>query len=287
MLKFKNRLLDLSQPVVMGILNVTPDSFFDGGKYSDSGALLLRAEKMLEEGATILDVGGASTRPGAADVSIAEELHRVIPVIEALHRAFPDAFLSVDTWRCAVAKAAVEAGAVLVNDVSAGRFDPGFYETVSVLRVPYVLMHNSGKPQVMQQQTSYKDVVTEVLDFFITEVATLRTSGITDIVLDPGFGFGKTVEQNYALLRNLHVFRHVLGLPVLAGISRKSMICKVLHVSPAQALNGTTALHVLALQQGASILRVHDVCEAIEVINLLNESGIGPVDYQKDAALNP
>lgn len=269
MLKFRNRLFDLSEPLVMGILNATPDSFFDGGKYPDTYTFMRQAEKMLHDGAALLDVGGASTRPGAADVPEDEELRRVLPLVQTLRKEFPEALLSIDTWRTGVARAAVEAGADMVNDVSAGRFDTGFSETVAALRVPYVLMHSSGKPHVMQQQTDYDDVVTEVLDFFIEHTARLRVLGITDIILDPGFGFGKTVEQNYMLLQNLHVFRQVTGLPVLAGLSRKSMICKVLRVPPAGALNGTTALHVIALQQGASILRVHDVREAAEVIKLM------------------
>ena len=278
-LRCGSRLLDLSRPKVMGILNVTPDSFFDGGRYTDLDHLLQQAEKMLSAGADLLDIGGASSRPGALEVSAAEEMDRVMPVIETLSGHFPEALLSIDTWRASVARAAVQAGVALVNDISAGRLDHDLYPTVAALNavqpdgsqpgaVPYVLMHMQGRPETMQQAPVYTDVVTEVLDFFIAEVAKLRDLHIHDIILDPGFGFGKTVEQNYQLLRQLSVFRHVLQLPVLVGLSRKSMICKVLKVHPEQALNGTTALHMVALQQGANILRVHDVREAVEVIQL-------------------
>ncbi len=265
------RLLDISQPLVMGILNVTPDSFFDGGRYTLETNLLQQAERMLREGATLLDIGGASSRPGAVEVSEEEELARVIPVIAALSRHFPEAIFSVDTFRARVARESIAAGAALVNDISAGREDAALYATVADLQVPYILMHRQGDAQTMQLNPVYTDVVTEVLDFFIAEVSQLRALGVKDIVLDPGFGFGKTVAHNFQLLKNLHVFESVLGLPVLAGISRKSMICKVLKVNPADALNGTTALHIIALQQGAKILRVHDVREAMEVISLYEE----------------
>jgi dihydropteroate synthase len=259
----------------MGILNLTPDSFFDGGRYASAGAALKQVEKMISEGAAILDVGGASSRPGAAEVSEKEELERVIPVIEVIKSHFSEAVISVDTWRASVAKAAVEAGASLVNDISGGQFDEKMFETIASPppgglggAAPYVLVHIQGSPATMQQNPRYDDVVTEVLDFFIQKIEKLRALGVKDIVLDPGFGFGKTVEHNYQLLKNLHVFRAVTGLPVLAGISRKSMICKVLKVNPEHALNGTTALHMVALQQGASVLRAHDVREAVEVIRL-------------------
>jgi dihydropteroate synthase len=267
-LNCKGRLLDLSSPVVMGILNITPDSFFDGGKFTQENALLQQAEKMLLEGAAILDIGGASSRPGAAEVMEAEEMARVLPAVEILLKYFPETTLSVDTWRATVAQAAVNAGVGIVNDISAGNLDPEFLETVAKLDVPYILMHMQGNPDNMQQNPQYEAVVTEVLDFFIQKVAMLRQLGIKDIVLDPGFGFGKSVEHNFALLKNLHVFSRVLGLPVLAGISRKSMICKPLGIKPSEALNGTTALHMVALQQGAKILRAHDVREAVEVIKL-------------------
>ncbi len=274
-LNARSRLLDLTRPAVMGILNVSPDSFFDGGRYTTNNELLHQAEKMLNAGAGMLDIGGASSRPGATEVTEDQELSRVLPAIEALSKNFPDTILSIDTWRGKVAAAAVQAGAGIINDISAGSLDTAMYPTLQALQkdrrvgpVPYILMHMQGRPETMQQDPNYTDVVTEVLDFFIAEVGKLRALGVTDIILDPGFGFGKTVEQNYQLLRQLPVFSQVLGLPVLAGLSRKSMICKVLKVNPEHALNGTTALHMVALQQGANILRVHDVREAMEVIRL-------------------
>lgn len=273
-LNCRSRLPDLSRPVVMGILNVTPDSFFDGGRCTTMDDLLRQAEKMIDAGAKLLDIGGASSRPGAIEVTEDQELIRVLPAIEILGKHFPETIISIDTWRGKVAMEAVQAGASLVNDISAGSLDAAMYPTLQALQkngsgsVPYILMHMQGRPETMQQAPIYSDVVTEVLDFFIAEVGKLRALGVTDIVLDPGFGFGKTVEQNYQLLRQLPVFSHVLGLPVLAGLSRKSMICKVLKVNPDHALNGTTALHMVALQQGANILRVHDVREARQVIQL-------------------
>ncbi len=274
-LRSRSRLLDLTRPVVMGILNVTPDSFFDGGRYTAIDSLLQQAEKMLDAGATWLDIGGASSRPGAVEVPEDQELSRVLPAMEALLERFPEALLSIDTWRAKVALAAVHAGAALINDVAAGRLDENMHPTLQALQgnselgpIPYVLMHMQGRPESMQRDPTYADVVTEVLDFFIAEVARLRALGVTDIILDPGFGFGKTVAQNYQLLQHLPVFRRVLDLPVLVGLSRKSMICKVLKVNPERALNGTTALHMIALQQGAKILRVHDVREAMEVVQL-------------------
>ena len=264
----RGRLIDLSEPQVMGILNLTPDSFYDGGRHTLPESALRQTEIMLKAGAIFIDAGGASSRPGAEEVPVEAELSRVIPVIEAIVRCFPEAFISVDTWRAEVARAACEAGAGMVNDISAGRFDTAMYETLQTLGVPYVLMHMQGTPQTMQQDPHYQNVVNEVLEFFIGELEKLRSLGIKDIVLDPGFGFGKTVSQNFQLLDNLDIFEKVLGLPVLAGISRKSMICKVLKVSPENALNGTTALHMVALQRGARILRAHDVKEAVETIRL-------------------
>ena len=261
-------LLDLNRPIVMGILNTTPDSFYTGSRIADLPALLDQAGTMLADGARILDIGGASSRPGADEVSEAEEIRRVVPAVQALAAAYPEAILSVDTWRAAVAKAALDAGARIVNDISAGRLDNGLWDAISGAGAPYVLMHMQGTPKTMQEQPLYTDVVQEVLDFFIQQVALLRDRGIHDIILDPGFGFGKTLKHNYRLLDQLDLFQTVLELPVLAGLSRKSMICKALRVSPEAALNGTTALHVVALQKGAHILRAHDVREAREVIQL-------------------
>lgn len=266
-LNCKGRLLSLQHPVVMGILNVTPDSFFDGGRYLEPAEMLRQAERMLIEGAAIIDVGGMSSRPGAETISVEEELRRVIPAIEKIAGSFPEAVISVDTVQPEVARRAVEAGAGIVNDISAGRMAPGMYETVAALGVPYVLMHMKGEPQNMQQNARYEDVTQEVLDFLIAETAVLLQTGVKDIILDPGFGFGKTISHNFQLLGNLHVLG-ILPYPVLAGLSRKSMIYRTLGVSPGEALNGATALHMVALQQGASILRVHDVKEAMETIAL-------------------
>jgi len=251
----------------MGILNVTPDSFFDGGRYEATAAVLRRAETMLEEGASIIDIGGMSSRPGAELIPVEEELQRVLPAIGAIAERFPATIISIDTIRARVAREAVDAGASIVNDISAAAFDDELYATVAELNVPYILMHMQGSPKTMQLNPSYEDVVREVLDFFIAEVGQLRDLGVKDIVLDPGFGFGKSVTHNYQLLKQLQVFQ-ILDLPLLAGLSRKSMINKVLKTKPEQALNGTTALHMLALQQGAKILRAHDVRPAVETIKL-------------------
>lgn len=266
-LNCKGRLLSLERPVVMGILNTTPDSFYDGGRHQNLDTALRQTEQMLSEGATIIDVGGMSSRPGAEQITIQEELHRVLPVTQAIARRFPEAFISIDTVHAETAREAVAAGACMVNDISAGRLTEGMYETVAELEVPYILMHMQGRPETMQQQPQYEDVVREVLDFMIAEAGRLRAAGVKDILLDPGFGFGKTIAHNFQLLQNLHVMS-ILPYPVLAGISRKSMICRSLGIPPEEALNGTTALHVVALQQGARVLRVHDVAEAVQVIRL-------------------
>lgn len=266
-LNCRGRLVDLSSPVVMGVLNINQDSFYPGSRLSKPAEVLVRAEQMLHSGAVFLDVGGMSSRPGAQVIDEEEELRRVIPTIEAIHRSFPEALISVDTIRGRVAREAVAAGASLINDISAGRLDETLYPTLAELQVPYVLMHMLRRPETMQQDPAYEDVVLEVLDFLATELGRLRELGLKDIIIDPGFGFGKTVEHNYQLLRSLHAFK-ILGVPILAGISRKSMICKVLKVNPADALNGTSVLHLAALQQGAHILRAHDVGPAMEVIRL-------------------
>jgi dihydropteroate synthase len=263
----KGYLLDLTQPQIMGILNLTPDSFFDGGKWLKEEAYLQQAEQMLKEGAAILDVGGMSSRPGSKAVSLEEELNRVVEPIQRLHQEFPKAIISIDTYRAKVAKAAVQAGASMLNDISAGNLDPELLKTVGELEVPYILMHMQGKPENMQQNPNYQSILTEVLDFFIQKLEKIRAFGIKDVILDLGFGFGKTLEHNYQLLAGMKQFQ-VLGLPILAGLSRKSMICKLLKVNPDKALNGTTAAHVLALEQGAQLLRVHDVKEAKEAIKI-------------------
>lgn len=269
-LNCRGTLLSLESPQVMGILNVTPDSFFDGGRFTEKEALLEQAAQMLEAGAAILDIGGMSSRPGAELIGVEEELSRVLPAIEAVHQQFPEAVISIDTIRSKVAEEAIAAGASVVNDISAGAFDATLYETVARLQVPYILMHMQGSPKTMQNNPNYDDVVQTVLDFFIAEVGKLRKLDVHDIILDPGFGFGKTVEHNYQLLKNMHIFK-ILDLPILAGLSRKSMVNKVLKIKPAAALNGTTALNVVALQQGAKLLRVHDVRPAVEAIQLLQQ----------------
>ena len=271
-LNCKGKLRSLEVPLVMGILNITPDSFYAASRYQQIDDILHQAEKMLSEGAAMLDIGGMSSRPGAAIISAEEELQRVLPVIDAIIKNFPEAILSIDTVRAAVARQSVEAGAALINDISAGRLDEKMYPTVAELGVPYVLMHMQGTPRTMQQAPVYENVCLEVLDFFIEEVGKLRALGIKDVILDPGFGFGKTLSHNYQLLKHLHVFQ-ILELPILVGISRKSMVYKPFGGSAKEALNGTTALHLVALQQGAKLLRVHDVKEAMEVIHLWKQLG--------------
>jgi dihydropteroate synthase len=261
------RLVSLDRPKVMGILNITPDSFFAGSRMEGIDAALKKAEAMLAAGADFLDVGGMSTRPGAEEVGEEEELNRVLPVVSAICERFPSALVSVDTVRATVARQAVEAGACMINDISAGRLDPDLYETVAALRAPYVLMHMQGTPRNMQKDPQYKNVVTEVLDFLIAELGKLRALGVHDVIVDPGFGFGKTLAHNYELLSNLRAFE-ILETPVLAGVSRKSMITRLLDVSPDEALNGTTALHMAALLNGAAILRAHDVREAVETVRI-------------------
>ena len=266
-LNCKGRLLDLSAPIVMGILNVTPDSFYDGGKYGDLSTTLKHAEKMLAEGATIIDIGGMSSRPGAKEVPVNEEIKRSIPSVKAVRKEFPEAYISIDTVWAEVARQAVNAGADMVNDISSGSMDKALIPTIGKLGVPYILMHMQGKPQTMQTAPQYDNVTTDILDFFIQKTNKLRENGIHDIVIDPGFGFGKTIEHNYTILRKMKDFQ-ILDLPVLVGLSRKSMIYKVLDTTPDKALNGTSVLHTIALQNGAKILRVHDVREAMEVVRI-------------------
>lgn len=266
-LNCRGQLLDLSQPVVMGILNVTPDSFYDGGRYTTVTHALMQAETMLEQGASIIDVGGMSTRPNAEMIEPAIEQKRVLPVVEAILKLFPDTIISVDTIYAQTARAAAAAGVSIINDVSAGRLDPQMYETVVELGLPYILMHSKGTPQTMTKLTEYTDVVAEVLDFFIQETGKLKALGVKDIVIDPGLGFAKKMEHSYTLLKSLEVFK-ILDYPIMVGVSRKSMIYRLLNTDAANALNGATALHMVALQNGARILRVHDVVPAMEVIKL-------------------
>ena len=262
--------LSVNNPIVMGILNITPDSFYDGGTLKTDTDILFRVEKMLSEGAAIIDIGAISTRPGANEVSESEELNRLTPVIDLISKKIPGTILSIDTYRSNIAKRAIETGAHIINDISGGNLDPKMFETIATLKVPYIMMHMQGTPATMQQNPQYTDVVEDILDFFKVQIIKLKSLGVTDnIVLDPGFGFGKTVEHNFQILKSLQRFSET-GFPVLAGLSRKSMVNKVIGTMPENALNGTTALNVLALLNGASILRVHDVKEAVQAIKLVN-----------------
>ena len=251
----------------MGILNLTPDSFFDGGKFIQEKTMVKQVKKMLAEGATFIDVGAVSSRPGAKAVSERTEMQRLIPALKILVKEFPVAHFSVDTFRASVAEKAVEAGAAMINDISGGSFDKKMFSTVGRLRAPYILMHMQGTPQTMQQNPKYKNVTKELIYFFLKRIKKLRKAGVLDIIIDPGFGFGKTVEHNYELLHNLSLFK-MLDSPILAGLSRKSMINKALKTNPANALNGTSVLNTMALMNGANILRVHDVKESLEVVTL-------------------
>ena len=250
-------------PFIMGILNVTEDSFYDGGKYTTEANVLERAKQILAEGGDIIDIGAMSTRPNALEISEEVEKERILRAVRVIRSQFPEAVLSIDTYRASVAEAAMEAGADMINDISGGTFDPDMIPTVGKLQVPYCLMHTTAKPDVMQQHTEYKDILADILQFFGTQLEKLHEHHVHDIIIDPGFGFGKTLEQNYFLMKNLEVF-HELGLPILVGISRKSMIYKLFDTTPEHALNGTTVLNTIALMKGADILRVHDVREAVE-----------------------
>jgi dihydropteroate synthase len=266
-LNCKGRILAIEHPLVMGIINITPDSFFKDSRATDVDEILKQAEKMLNEGADILDIGGQSTRPGSEKISADEELKRVIEPIQAIAEKFPEAFISIDTYYSVIAKEAVQAGASIVNDISAGSIDDKMFDTVARLNVPYVLMHMQGTPQTMQQNPIYADITKDVLDFFILKKSELNKKGIMDVIIDPGFGFGKTIEHNFELLRNLSVFK-MLDAPILPGISRKSMISKTLGIKTDDSLNGTTVLNTIGLMNGASILRVHDVKAAKEAVKL-------------------
>jgi dihydropteroate synthase len=261
-------MLQIDQPIVMGILNLTPDSFYDGGAFTDADIAVNRVAQMIEEGAAIIDVGGGSSRPGAVEVSLSEELRRTVPIVAAIRHQFPNIIISIDTWRAEVAEAAVSVGANWINDISGGQFDAQMWPTVARLQVPYILMHIQGTPATMQQAPHYDRIGIEVLHYFTQCVTRLRAMGIQDIVCDPGFGFGKTLAHNYELLNQMAAIQTELQLPWLAGISRKSMLYKLLNIKPDEALNATTALHMIALQQGAKILRVHDVKAAQETIQI-------------------
>ena len=270
-------LLSLEKPLIMGILNITDDSFYNGSRFSEKEKALEAAGKMLDDGAAILDIGGYSSRPGAKDISVQEEMDRVIPVIELIHQNFPEAILSIDTFRGSIAKNAAKAGATMINDISSGDDDSEMIKTVATLGLPYVAMHKKGTPRSMQKNPQYKNVVSEVLDYLIFKSHALKQAGIKDVIWDPGFGFGKTVQHNYQLLANLESFVP-FGYPLLVGISRKSMTYKPLNIDAENALNGTTALHMFALMNGADILRVHDVKEAVQCVELFERLKGGRVD---------
>lgn len=264
----KGKLIDLSSPKVMGILNLTPDSFYDGGKHTNDTAILKHVELMLNEGATFIDLGAYSSRPNADHVSETEELNRIVPILDLILKSFPETLISIDTFRSHVAKETIEAGAALINDISAGKLDENMLQTIANLHVPYVMMHMKGTPQTMQQNTTYENLTKEILFYFSERIAAAKALGIIDMIVDPGFGFSKTLEQNYELLHHLELFK-MIEKPVLVGFSRKSMIYKKLETTANEALNGTTVLNTIALQKGASILRVHDVKEAMETIKLV------------------
>ncbi|GAA4321006.1 dihydropteroate synthase [Mucilaginibacter gynuensis] len=266
------KLIDLSSPKVMGIINVTPDSFFADSRKPAVADAVQQAAQMLTNGATFLDIGAYSSRPGAEDISIQQEIDRLIPVVEGIVTAYPDAVLSIDTFRAGVAEAAIKAGAHIINDIAGGQLDTDMFATVARLQVPYILMHMRGTPQTMTQLTDYTYVFSEVFDYFVTKYHELKQLGVHDVILDPGFGFAKKAEQSYELMRRLQDFAP-LALPVLVGISRKKMIYNFLDTTPAEALNGTTVLNTIALSKGAAILRVHDVKAAVEAVKLWEVCG--------------
>ncbi|MCL6265148.1 dihydropteroate synthase [Flagellimonas myxillae] len=266
----KGKLIDLGQPKVMGILNLTPDSFYDGGRYKDENAILKRVENMLSDGATFIDMGAYSSRPGAEHVPEDVELQRMLPIVELILKNFPDTLISIDTFRSKVATLSIEAGAAIINDISAGNLDEEMFNTVAKHQVPYIMMHLKGTPQSMQKQTVYDDLIQDLKLYFAEKIKAAASLKINDIIIDPGFGFAKTTNQNYTLLNHLDLFQ-TFGLPLLVGLSRKSMIYKILGASSKEALNGTTSLHTIALLKGANILRAHDVREAMECVTLVQE----------------
>jgi dihydropteroate synthase len=266
-LNIKGKLWQVEKPLVMGILNITPDSFYAGSRWSATDEVLSRADKMLNDGADMLDIGGQSTRPGAERITEKEELERVLPAIDAVLKRFPDAVISIDTFYSEVAKQAVEHGASIINDISAGSLDGNMFQTVAQLQVPYILMHMQGEPQTMHLQPKYDNVVSDVVKFFSEKINQLRLMGVNDILLDPGFGFGKTQEHNIQLMQHLDALS-IFNLPILVGISRKKMVQRMVETDATEALNGTTALNTIALMKGAQLLRVHDVKEAVEAVKV-------------------
>ncbi|QRE03449.1 dihydropteroate synthase [Flavobacterium psychrophilum] len=263
----KGQLIDLSIPKVMGILNVTPDSFYDGGRFVSEKNVLIQVENMLQDGANFIDIGGQSSKSKAAIVSIDEELKRVVSIVDLILKKFPETMISIDTFNSKVAQIAVENGAAIINDISAGNLDDNMFETIAKLQVPYIMMHMRGTPQTMQEMTNYDDLLKDILFYFSEKVAKARSFGINDLIIDPGFGFAKTLEQNFELLNKLELFE-MLELPILVGVSRKSMIYKTLETTPENALNGTSVLNTISLTKGGNILRVHDVKEAVECVKL-------------------
>ena len=264
------KLVDISSPKVMGILNITPDSFFDGGKYRNESAIIQQVEKMLSEGATFIDVGAYSSRPGATHISEERELQRIVPIIELLVKHFPEILISVDTFRSKVAQKTIDSGATLINDISGGKMDANMFKTIANLQVPYIIMHMLGTPQSMQENPKYDDVTKQVISFFAEQLFKLHQLKVNDVLIDVGFGFGKTLKHNYELLKNLTLFKN-LEVPILVGISRKSMLYKPLEITPQLALNATTSANTIALLNGANILRVHDVKEAMEAIKIVEQ----------------
>ena len=268
----KGQIIDLNTPKIMGILNITPNSFYDGGKYSLEKNAISQVEKMLKEGATFIDIGAYSSKPNADFVSEKEELNRIIPVVKAIITEFPEALLSIDTFRSSVAKECINYGAALINDISAGNLDKKMLEVIATNNVPYIMMHLRGTPQTMQNQTNYEHLINEMITYFSEKIYKARSLGINDLIIDPGFGFAKTTDQNFEILSNLELF-NILELPILTGFSRKSMIYKTLDTNPDEALNGTTVLNTIAITKGANIIRVHDVKEAIECVKLYEKLG--------------
>ena len=264
-----SKLLDLSTPAIMGILNLTDDSFYDGGQHNTIKKALLQTEKMLDDGAKIIDIGAYSSRPKAKHISLDEEWQRLEKTLQIINKEFPQAILSVDTFRSEIARRSIDNGADIINDISAGNLDPQMFDAVADLNVPYIMMHMQGTPQTMQDNPHYNCIEKEVVNYFLNKVKTLKQKGLSKIIIDPGFGFGKTLEHNYQLLNNLEEL-HTLELPLIVGVSRKSMVYKVLETDAKNSLNGTTAIHTLCLSKGASILRVHDVKEAFECVKLIN-----------------
>lgn len=264
-------LIDVSSPKVMGILNITPDSFYDGGKYKNESDILHQVERMLNEGATFIDVGAYSSRPGAAHISENEELQRIAPVIKLLTKNFPEIIISLDTFRSKIAEESVDLGAAIINDISGGKMDEKMFATIGKLQVPYIVMHMIGTPQTMQKNPVYENVITEITSFFAEQLFKLRALHVNDIIIDMGFGFGKTITHNFEILQNLNLFKH-LDVPILTGVSRKSMLYKTLDITAKEALNATTVANTIALLNGTNILRVHDVKEAVEAIRIVERT---------------